>query len=432
MPALIPSELSENFFLLTRILWYDINIRMLNCKLILENAMREDYGRFIRVADLDNIAVEHLVSAGIDVSLFADRYILPGLTDVHVHLREPGFLYKETMASGTMSAAAGGFTDIFSMPNLDPCPDSMENLKVQLDIIARDAKVNVFPYGAITKGELGNEPADMEEMAAHVIGFTDDGKGVASESMMRDAMRRAKKLGKLIVAHCEDESFPKESSESEWKQLERDIELVRETGCGYHVCHVSTKESVELVRKAKAEGLDITCETAPHYLTISRDEIEDSGRFKMNPPIKGAEDRAALIEAIKDGTIDMIATDHAPHSLEEKSRGFAGSAFGIVGMETAFPVMYTELVEKGVITLSELVDLMYTAPRKRFGMDTCGIEEELRRQKPTFAIWDLDESYTVDPEKFMTMGRSCPFDGWHVKGRCLLTVVDGRTVWRHE
>ena len=282
----------------------------------MENAMREDYGRFIRVADLDNIAVEHLVSAGIDISLFADRYILPGLTDVHVHLREPGFLYKETMASGTMSAAAGGFTDIFSMPNLDPCPDSMENLKVQLDIIARDAKVNVFPYGAITKGELGNEPADMEAMAEHVIGFTDDGRGVASESMMRDAMKRAKKLGKLIVAHCEDESFPKESSESEWKQLERDIELVRETGCGYHVCHVSTKESVELVRKAKAEGLDITCETAPHYLTISRDETEDSGRFKMNPPIKGAEDRAALIEAVKDGTIDMIATDHAPHSLE--------------------------------------------------------------------------------------------------------------------
>ena len=394
--------------------------------------MREDYGRFVRVADLDNIAVEHLVSAGIDVSLFADRYILPGLTDVHVHLREPGFLYKETMASGTMSAAAGGFTDIFSMPNLDPCPDSLENLRVQLDIIARDAKVNVFPYGAITKGELGNELADMEAMAEHVIGFTDDGKGVASESMMRDAMKRAKKLGKLIVAHCEDESFLKESSESEWKQLERDIELVRETGCGYHVCHVSTKESVELVRKAKAEGLDITCETAPHYLTISRDEIEDSGRFKMNPPIKGAEDKAALIEAIQDGTIDMIATDHAPHSLEEKSRGFAGSAFGIVGMETAFPVMYTELVEKGVITLDRLIDLMHTEPRKRFGMSTCRIEEELHREKPTFAIWDLDENYKVDPEKFMTMGRSCPFDGWEVKGRCLVTVVNGNTVWQNK
>ena len=394
--------------------------------------MREDYGRFVRVADLDNIAVEHLVSAGIDVSLFADRYILPGLTDVHVHLREPGFLYKETMASGTMSAAAGGFTDIFSMPNLDPCPDSMENLKVQLDIIARDAKVNVFPYGAITKGELGNEPADMEAMAEHVIGFTDDGRGVASESMMSDAMKRAKKLGKLIVAHCEDESFPKESSESEWKQLERDIELIRETGCGYHVCHVSTKESVELVRNAKAEGLDITCETAPHYLTISRDEIEDSGRFKMNPPIKGAEDKAALLEALKDGTIDMIATDHAPHSLEEKSRGFAGSAFGIVGMETAFPVMYTELVEKGVITLDRLVDLMYTEPRKRFGLSICSIEEELHKEKPTFTIWDLDESYKIDPEKFMTMGRSCPFDGWDVKGRCLVTVVDGSAVWQYK
>ena len=383
--------------------------------------MREDYGRFIRVADLDNIAVEHLVSAGIDVSLFADRYILPGLTDVHVHLREPGFLYKETMASGTMSAAAGGFTDIFSMPNLDPCPDSMENLKVQLDIIARDAKVNVFPYGAITKGELGNEPADMEAMAEHVIGFTDDGRGVASESMMRDAMKRAKKLGKLIVAHCEDESFPKESSESEWKQLERDIELVRETGCGYHVCHVSTKESIELVRKAKAEGLDITCETAPHYLTISRDEIEDSGRFKMNPPIKGTEDKAALVEAVKDGTIDVIATDHAPHSAEEKARGLAGSAMGIVGLETAFPILYTHLVRTGVLTLDKLVELMAVNPRKRFGFPL---------RADDYAVWDLNTEYRIDPAQFCSMGKSTPFAGQTVYGRCVRNVCGGAVVWQ--
>ena len=394
--------------------------------------MKEDYGRFVRVADIDNITEEHLGSIGIDVSLFADCYILPGLTDVHVHLREPGFLYKETMKTGTLSAAAGGFTDIFAMPNLNPCPDSMQNLKVQLDIISRDAQVNVFPYGAITKGELGKEPADMEAMADHVIAFTDDGKGVASEEMMLSAMKRAKKLGRLIVAHCEDESFPKESSESEWKQLERDIELVRQTGCGYHMCHVSTKESVELIRKAKSDGLDVTCETAPHYLTISRDEIEDSGRFKMNPPIKGPEDRAALIEAVKDGTIDMIATDHAPHSMEEKSRGFEGSAFGIVGMESALPVMYTKLVAEGVITMERLIDLMYANPRRRFGMDVCGISEELLKPAPTFTIWNLDESYEINPDKFMTMGRSCPFEGWNVRGRCMLTVINGKKVWEHR
>ncbi len=398
----------------------------------MERTMKEDYGRFVRVADIDNITEEHLGSIGIDVSLFADCYILPGLTDVHVHLREPGFLYKETMKTGTLSAAAGGFTDIFAMPNLNPCPDSMQNLKVQLDIISRDAQVNVFPYGAITKGELGKEPADMEAMADHVIAFTDDGKGVASEEMMLSAMKRAKKLGRLIVAHCEDESFPKESSESEWKQLERDIELVRQTGCGYHMCHVSTKESVELIRKAKSDGLDVTCETAPHYLTISRDEIEDSGRFKMNPPIKGPEDRAALIEAVKDGTIDMIATDHAPHSMEEKSRGFEGSAFGIVGMESALPVMYTKLVAEGVITMERLIDLMYANPRRRFSMDVCGISEELLKPAPTFTIWNLDESYEINPDKFMTMGRSCPFEGWNVRGRCMLTVINGKKVWEHR
>ena len=392
--------------------------------------MRANYEKIIKIENLDIAERERLGSIGIDFSVFSDCYILPGLTDVHVHLREPGFLYKETMESGTLSAAAGGFTDVFSMPNLDPCPDSAENLTVQLKAIQKDAKVNVHPYGAITKGELGEESADMEDIADDVIAFTDDGRGVASDDMMRNAMVRAKALNKLIVAHCEDENYPKDSTETEWKQLERDIELVRETGCGYHVCHISTKESVELVRKAKAEGLDITCETAPHYLTISREETEDSGRFKMNPPIKDEEDKQALLEALTDGTIDMIATDHAPHSIEEKSKGFAGSAFGIVGMETALPVIYTELVEKDIITIDKLIELMYENPRRRFGFNTNTIHQELVKAEPTFAVWDLDQQYTIDPEEFMTKGRSCPFEGWNVKGRCLLTVIDGRIVWK--
>ena len=393
--------------------------------------MREYPEKFIKAGDVDIAARRHLDSIGIDISIFSDCYILPGLTDVHVHLREPGFLYKETMKTGTLAAAAGGFTDIFSMPNLEPCPDSVENLKVQTDAISRDACVHVYPYGAITIGEKGHELADMEGMAKNVIAFTDDGRGVASDDMMEEAMRRAAALGKLIVAHCEDENFPKESPESEWKQLERDIALVRKTGCGYHMCHVSTKESVELIRRAKAEGLDVTCETAPHYLTISNDEIADDGRFKMNPPIKSAADRDALIEAVIDGTVDMIATDHAPHSAEEKSRGFAGSAFGIVGLESAFPVMYTALVKEGILDMDRLIELMYEEPGKRFGLARKTIEEEIMSDTPTFAVWDLDSVYEIDPEKFMSMGRSCPFEGWSVSGRCLLTVMDGRTIWKY-
>lgn len=400
--------------------------------MISEIMMREDYRNTVKIEYLDIAEKERLGSIGIDFSFFSDCYILPGLTDVHVHLREPGFLYKETMKSGTMAAAAGGFTDIFSMPNLDPCPDTLHNLRVQLEAIDRDAIVNVYPYGAITRGELGETMADMDDMAQYVIGFTDDGRGVASEQMMLEAMKHAKKLGKLIVAHCEDENYPKDSAEAEWKQLERDIELVRRTGCGYHVCHISTKESVELIRRAKAEGLDITCETAPHYLTICREEIEDSGRFKMNPPIKFEQDRQALIEAIKDGTIDMIATDHAPHSRREKEGTFADSAFGIVGLETAFPVLYTHLVCKCIISLEKLAELLYKEPRKRFGLRALSIEEELLSEKPSFAIWNLDDEYKIEPEKFMTKGRSTPFEGWKVKGRCMMTVSGGKPVWKGE
>ncbi len=387
---------------------------------------------FVRIKDLNTDDRKRIASIGIDVSLFLNYYILPGFTDVHVHLREPGFLYKETMRTGTAAAAAGGFTDIMSMPNLAPCPDSMVNLQVQLDAIEKDALVNVYPYGAITIDEMGEQMAALEEIAGHVIAFTDDGKGVASEGMMLEAMQRGKALGKLIVAHCEDESYPKEAPEAEWKQLERDIELVRRTECSYHVCHISTKESVELLRGAKAEGLDVTCETAPHYLTISTDEIEDHGRFKMNPPIKSAADKAVLIEALKDGTIDMIATDHAPHSQEEKSKGFNGSAFGIIGMETAFPVLYKELVETGVISLEKLVDTLYKNPRERFGLAACALEEELAKENPTFAVWDLDREYKIDPEKFLSMGRSTPFDGWSVKGRCMMTVVDGKIIQEYK
>lgn len=388
---------------------------------------RSDY--CMRVKDIDTAARERLEALGVDVSLFSDYYILPGFADVHVHLREPGFLYKETIATGTAAAAAGGFTDIFSMPNLDPCPDSREHLEVQLDAIRKDGIVNVYPYGAITVNEAGEQMADLEGIADDVIAFTDDGRGVASEEMMLEAMERAHALGRIIVAHCEDENYPKASSETEWKQLERDIELVRKTGCSYHVCHISTKESVELVKKARSEGLDVTCETAPHYLTISSDEIEDSGRFKMNPPIKSAEDRQALLDAVRDGTIDMLATDHAPHSAEEKSKGFAGSAFGIVGMETAFPVVYTHLVEKGIIGIDGLMRLMYENPRRRFGLDVRSLGEELASEAPTFTLWNLDEEYSIDPAEFLSMGKSTPFEGWKVKGRCMMTVLDGKKVW---
>lgn len=391
--------------------------------------MRNINDHFLKISDADNVVRERLASLGVAFPDFSSYYILPGFTDVHVHLREPGFLYKETVKTGTMAAAAGGFTDIFSMPNLDPCPDSREHLDVQLDAIKKDAIVRVRPYGAITVGEQGKEMADLEAMADDVIAFSDDGRGVENDDMMEEAMTRAKKLGKMIVAHCEDERYPKDSAETEWKQLERDLKLVRKTGCSYHVCHISTKESVELVRKGKAEGLDISCETAPHYLTITRDEIQDHGRFKMNPPIKSATDRDALIEALQDGTIDMIATDHAPHSIEEKSKGFAGSAFGIVGLETAFPVFYTKLVETGCVSLEKTIELFYINPRKRFGIDVMTISEILSSERPGFSIWDLDETYDIDPQQFLTKGRSTPFEGWTVKGRCIATYFDGRRVY---
>lgn len=363
--------------------------------------------------------------------------IFPGFCDVHVHLRQPGFSYKETIKSGTQASAHGGYTTVFSMPNLKPVPDSAEHLKEQLDIIKKDAVINVLPYGAITVGQNGEELSDMEGMAKDVIAFSDDGKGVQSEEMMKEAMLRAKALGKIIVAHCEDNSllhggyihdgvYASEHShrgicsESEWKPIKRDLELCRQTGCAYHVCHISCKESVELIRQAKAQGVDVTCETGPHYLILTDEDLKEDGRFKMNPPLRSKEDRQALIEGVLDGTIDMIATDHAPHSQEEKSRGLEKSAFGIVGIETAFQLLYTHLVKKNIISLEKLIELLAVNPRKRFGIE----------YDNSFTVWDLDKKTVINPSDFLSMGKATPFEGEEVFGECELTVCNGKTAYK--
>lgn len=383
-------------------------------------------------------AEKFLADGGL-LSAVENYIIVPGLCDVHVHFREPGFSYKETIASGSAAAAHGGYTAVCTMPNLDPVPDSAEHLQVQLDAIKRGAAIKVLPYGAITVGEKGEKLADMEAMSDKVCAFSDDGKGVQNDEMMREAMTAAKRLGKIIAAHCEDNSLlfggyihdgeyarmhghRGISSESEYKQIERDLRLAEETGCAYHVCHISTKESVELIRQAKARGVDVTCETAPHYLVLCDEDMQEDGRFKMNPPLRSREDKEALIEGIKDGTIDMIATDHAPHSAEEKGRGLEKSLMGVVGLETAFPVLYTELVTKNIITLDRLVELMSFKPKERFGIDT-GCD---------FAVFGIDEPYKTDPNEFLSMGRATPFAGREVFGRCLLTVHNGKVVYKAE
>ena len=377
-----------------------------------------------------------------DVIDFGNCYIFPGFADVHVHLREPGFSYKETIKSGTLASAHGGYTAVCSMPNLNPVPDSKENLKKQLDIIEKDACINVYPYGSITVGQLGEELSDLDGMAEDVIAFSDDGRGVQSDEMMEQAMLKANQLGKMIVAHCEvndllkggyihDGEYAREHnhrgicSESEWAQIARDIELVKKTGCSYHVCHISTKESVDIIRKAKAEGVDITCETGPHYLVLCDMDLQEDGRFKMNPPLRSEQDRLALIEGIKDGTIDMIATDHAPHSAEEKGRGLEKSAMGIVGIETAFPILYTELVLKGVISLEKLVELLAINPRKRFGISG-GTDVG---ENADFTVIDLDAEYEINPDEFYSMGRATPFTGKKVKGKVIHTFVGGKEIF---
>lgn len=384
-------------------------------------------------------AEKFLADGGLSPVISKKYIIVPGLCDVHVHFREPGFSYKETIASGSAAAAHGGYTAVCTMPNLDPVPDSAEHLQVQLDAIERGAAIKVLPYGAITVGEKGEKLADMEAMSDKVCAFSDDGKGVQNDEMMREAMTAAKRLGKIIAAHCEDNSLlfggyihdgeyarmhghRGISSESEYRQIERDLRLAEETGCAYHVCHISTKESVELIRQAKAHGVDVTSETAPHYLVLCDEDMQEDGRFKMNPPLRSREDKQALIEGIKDGTIDMIATDHAPHSAEEKGRGLEKSLMGVVGLETAFPVLYTELVMKNIITLDRLVELMSFKPKERFGIDT----------NNDFAVFDISEAYKIDPENFLSMGRATPFAGREVFGRCLLTVHNEKVVYKAE
>ena len=402
--------------------------------------------------EMRNVAVENGIVTAIssdDINLTGARivmgggmYLFPGFADVHVHLREPGFVYKETIETGTKAAAAGGFTHVCSMPNLNPVPDSVDNLKVQLDAIKKDAVIAVDPYGSITVGQKGEELSDLEGMAEHVCAFSDDGRGVQNGDMMKQAMMKAKSLDKIIAAHCEvnellfggyihDGEYARLhghrgiSSESEWKQIERDIALAKETGVKYHVCHISTKESVALIRKAKKDGVSITCETAPHYLIYNDMDLQEHARFKMNPPIRSEEDRLALVEGLIDGTIDMIATDHAPHSEEEKTRGLEKSLMGVVGLETSFCAMYTHFVKTGVITLEHLIKLMHDNAKSRFGIG--GVIEV--GEKADFTLFDLNEKYTVDPEQFVTKGRFTPFEGCEFYGRCVMTVYDGNVVY---
>ena len=398
------------------------------------NSTLEFFSPNVRVSVLDRLS-------SVDLCAFnsSEYAVLPGFCDVHVHFREPGFSYKETILSGSLAAARGGYTAVCTMPNLNPVPDSKANVKIQSDLIRQDGMIRIYPYGSITVGQQGQQLSDMKGIAPNVIAFSDDGKGIQSKEMMRQAMLKAKSLKKLIVAHCEDNSllnggyihdgdYARENSHrgicsgSEWGPIARDLELVKETGCSYHVCHISTKESVALIRKAKQEGLNVTCETAPHYLLMDDSYLQEDGKYKMNPPLRSSEDRQALIEGLQDGTIDMIATDHAPHSAEEKSKGLDGSAFGIVGIETAFPLMYTYLVKEGVITMERLMELMVYNPRKRFNIP----------MNCDFSIWDLRQSSIVDPEDFISQGKATPFEGWRIWGKCLATVCGGKLVWMEK
>ncbi len=395
----------------------------------------------------NNIAFSSGATAGFRQFLFSDTAlsvfvqpdytILPGFCDVHVHFREPGFSYKETVQTGALAAAHGGYTAVCTMPNLNPVPDSLENIQLQKRIIESSAVINVYPYAAITENEAGKHLVDIQSLCDSAIAFSDDGRGVQSREMMLSAMKEAKKAGKIIAAHCEDNSLLMGGyihkgayaaanghkgicSESEWAPIKRDLELVRETGVAYHVCHVSTKESVRLIREAKAEGLDVTCETAPHYLVLDDSDLQENGRFKMNPPLRSAEDKAALIEGVLDGTIDMIATDHAPHSADEKAKGLQSSAFGVVGLETAFSGMYTYFVKNGIMNMEKLLELMVYNPRKRFCIPL----------DMDFSVWDLNTEYTVNPTEFLSKGRATPFEGEKLFGKCLLTVCGGKVVYK--
>jgi dihydroorotase len=413
--------------------------------ILVQKMKQEDYAMMHTVDNLNVVGCSDVGAIVSDaplmqcLSAFAspEYVVFPGFCDVHVHFREPGFSYKETIESGSKAAARGGYTDVCTMPNLNPVPDSKEALEIQLNLIRNNACIHVYPYASITVGQMGEQLSAMEGMAQDAIAFSDDGKGVQSDDMMRAAMLRAKALGKIIVAHCEvndllnggyihDGEYAKIHghkgicSASEYLQIERDLRLAEEVGCKYHVCHISTKESVDLIRKAKARGVDVTCETAPHYLVMNDMDLQEDGRFRMNPPIRSEEDRLALVAGVQDGTIDMIATDHAPHSAEEKSKGLAGSAFGIVGIETAFSVLYSRLVKCGIISLEKLIELLSDNARKRFNIPL----------GKSFTVWNLEKEFTVDPNEFLSMGRATPFAGWKLFGECALTVCDGHIVYR--
>ena len=388
----------------------------------------------------DRSDVNRIVSIDVpELGCQGDYVIFPGFCDVHVHLREPGFSYKETIETGTKAAAHGGYTTICPMPNLNPVPDNYEHLKEELDLIEKEALIEVLPYGSCTVNEEGKEIASLEEMAPYVCAFSDDGKGIQEEAMMEEVMLKAKELGKIVAAHCEvnellkggyihDGEYARKHghkgicSESEWKEIERDVKLAKKTGCAYHVCHISTKESVEIIRQAKKDGVDVTCETAPHYLILNENDLQESGDFKMNPPLRSKEDQEALIKGIQDGTIDMIATDHAPHSEEEKAKGLEKSAMGIVGLETAFPLLYTRLVKTGIISLEKLIELLNDNPRRRFGL----------KQEDSWCLWDLNDHYVIDEKDFLSKGKASPFKGMEVYGRCLKTVCEGRTVYEYK
>ena len=389
---------------------------------------------------------EHIEATANDTIIDAKGLVVaPAFVDVHVHLREPGFGYKERIATGTMAAARGGYTTVCSMPNLNPVPDSVESLKAQQDIIDRDAKIEVLPYAAITIGRKGEELVDIASLKGKVCAFSDDGSGVQVDGMMERAMTEAVKYDQLIAAHCEveellqggyihDGEYAKLNghkgicSESEWAQVKRDIEIAEKVGCRYHVCHISTKETVALVREAKARGVKVTCETGPHYLIFTDMDLEEDARWKMNPPLRSAEDRAALIEGIKDGTIDMIATDHAPHSVEEKSKGLKDSAMGIVGLETAFAALNTHLVRKGVISLERLIELMSYNPRRVFRIEG-GIEVGDRAD---IVLLDTEKAWRVDSEKFYSMGKISMFDGRDMVGDIAMTIHRGEVVYKAE
>lgn len=401
----------------------------------------------IEVSDssVSSVSPSFISPEGCSVLNFENCIIIPGLLDVHVHLREPGFSYKETIESGSLAAAHGGFTSVCSMPNLNPCPDSEEHLNIQLDLIKNNSKIKIYPYATISVNEEGRVLSDMASLSKNVIAFSDDGRGVQDEGFMRAAMEEAKNLGKIIAAHCEDNSLLHGgyihkgeyarmhnhkgiSSESEYKQIERDLKLAYETGCKYHVCHISTKESVEVIRQAKKSGVDVTCETAPHYLIFNDMDLIEDARFKMNPPIRSESDRLALIEGIIDSTIDMIATDHAPHSREEKSRGLEKSLMGVVGLETSFSAIYTHLVKKKIISLEKQIELMQINPHKRFNIGT-----EIETGQPAdLTVFNLNEEYTVNPDEFLSKGRATPFEGMELYGKCKMTMVNGRIVWQEN